>query len=204
VFRDELTNLLPDDLDARRLAANAVSLAELLDRAGYRPPRLERRALLQRHCHHAAVIGTEADTRLMDAMGLQVSRPDSGCCGLAGSFGYEAGERYEVSMACGERVILPEVRAAAPDTIVLADGFSCRGQIEQATDRRGLHLAEALALALRDGPAGPPGDRPERSWRRPPPRADRLLAGLATGSAVLLALVGRAGYRRGRFPWPAR
>ena len=195
VFRDELPNLLPGDMDASRLAAQAVSLAELLDRADYQPPQLHRKALLQRHCHHGAVIGAEADTKLMAAMGLDVNHPDSGCCGMAGSFGYESGEKYEVSIACGERVILPEVRAAAPDTIVLADGFSCRGQIEQATDRHGLHLVEALALALRHGPGGPTGEIPERSSRVPPPHADRLLAALgatataavATGAALAAA-----------------
>jgi len=195
VFRDELPNHLPGDMDASRLAAQAVSLAELLDRADYQPPQLHRKALLQRHCHHGAVIGAEADTKLMAAMGLDVNHPDSGCCGMAGSFGYESGEKYEVSIACGERVILPEVRAAAQDTLVLADGFSCRGQIEQATDRHGLHLVEALALALRHGPGGPTGEIPERSSRVPPPHADRLLAALgatataavATGAALAAA-----------------
>jgi len=165
VFRDELGNLLPDDADARRLATSAVTLAELLTRAGYRPPRLERDALVQRHCHHAAVLGAQADTTLMEAMGLRVRQPDSGCCGMAGSFGYESGRRYEVSVAAGERVILPEVRAASADTIVLADGFSCRSQIEQGTSRQALHLAEVLALALRHGVRGPVPGPPERAWR---------------------------------------
>ncbi len=79
-------------------------------------------------------------------------------------------------------MILPEVRVAAEDTLVLADGFSCRSQIEQATGRRGLHLAEALALALRHGPGGPPDDRPEQAWRSTEPRADRLLAAISLGA----------------------
>jgi len=165
VFRDELRNLLPDDADAHRLATSTVTLAELLTRVGYRPPRLERDALVQRHCHHAAVLGAQADTALMEAMRLRVRQPDSGCCGMAGSFGYEAGRRYEVSVAAGERVILPEVRAASADTIVLADGFSCRSQIEQGTSRQALHLAEVLALALRHGVRGPVPGPPERAWR---------------------------------------
>jgi len=197
VFRDELGNLLPDDADARRLATSAVTLAELLTRAGYRPPRLERDALVQRHCHHAAVLGAQADTTLMEAMGLRVRQPDSGCCGMAGSFGYESGRRYEVSVAAGERVILPEVRAASADTIVLADGFSCRSQIEQGTSRQALHLAEALALALRHGVRGPVPGPPERAWREPAPRADRVLAGIAaSGTAVAAALVTGALRRR--------
>lgn len=117
-------------------------------RDGYRPPTLNRHALLQAHCHHKAVIGRDADDELMAAMGLDVERPDSGCCGMAGSFGYEHGEHYDVSIAAGERVILPLVRKAAQNTIVLADGFSCREQIAQQTDREAHHLAEVLALAL--------------------------------------------------------
>jgi Fe-S oxidoreductase len=197
VFRDELGNLLPEDADARRLATSAVTLAELLTRAGYRPPRLERDALVQRHCHHGAVLGAQADDELMDAMGLRVRRPDSGCCGMAGSFGYESGQRYDVSIAAGERVILPEVRAASRDTIVLADGFSCRSQIEQGSSRQALHLAEALALALRHGVRGPVPGPPEQAWREPAPRADRVSAGIAaSGTAVAGVLVTGALRRR--------
>ncbi|MGB8995765.1 MAG: FAD-linked oxidase C-terminal domain-containing protein [Pseudonocardiaceae bacterium] len=197
VFRDELINLVPHDLDARRLAKQSFSLAEMLTRAGYRPPRLQRRALLQRHCHQGAVIGADADATLMADMGLQVEQPDSGCCGMAGSFGYESGERYDVSMACGERVILPAVRAAAQHTIVLADGFSCRGQIEQGTDRHGLHLAEVLALARRRGPNGPPVGAPERYCRATPPHSERLLGALIA-AAGLAAVGGLAAARHSR------
>jgi Fe-S oxidoreductase len=98
-------------------------------------------------------------------MGLDLRLPDSGCCGMAGSFGYESGERYEVSVAAGERVILPAIRDAAPDTLALADGFSCRGQIHQHTGREALHLAEVLAMAARHGPDEPSGDHPERAVR---------------------------------------
>jgi Fe-S oxidoreductase len=87
-------------------------------------------------------------------MGLDVELPDAGCCGMAGSFGYEAGERYRVSMAAGERVLLPAVRSAPPDTLVLADGFSCRSQIASGTDRTALHLAQVLALAIHEGQQG--------------------------------------------------
>ncbi|OZM77225.1 FAD-binding and (Fe-S)-binding domain-containing protein [Pseudonocardia sp. MH-G8] len=150
VFRDELTNLFPADADARRLSQQSVTLAELLDRTdGYTPPALHRTALVQMHCHQTATIGISADHELMRAMGLDLQLPDSGCCGMAGSFGYEAGEQYDVSMAAGERVILPAVRAAAPDTLVLADGFSCRSQIRHGAGRDTLHLAEVLAMAGR-------------------------------------------------------
>jgi Fe-S oxidoreductase len=147
VFRDELLNLFPDDLDARRLSQVSVTLGEFLaSDGGYRPPDLHgRRALVQVHCHHGAVMKYDAERALLEKTGLEVNIPASGCCGMAGSFGYERGEQYRVSMACGERVILPAVRGCDPDTLVIADGFSCREQIEQATGRQAVHLAQVLA-----------------------------------------------------------
>ena len=80
-------------------------------------------------------------------MGIELSVPDTGCCGMAGPFGFDA-EKYEVAQAIGELVLLPAVRAAAPDTLIVTDGFSCREQILQSTGRRAYHLAEVLQLAL--------------------------------------------------------
>jgi Fe-S oxidoreductase len=88
-------------------------------------------------------------------LGLDFEVVDSGCCGLAGSFGYHAGEHYDVSIKAGERVLLPAVRRADSETLVVADGFSCREQIAHATGRRALHLAEVIRLSLRE--AGEPG-----------------------------------------------
>ena len=102
---------------------------------------------MQTHCHQHAVIGFEADRALMKAAGISATVPDSGCYGLAGNFGFERGH-YEVSKAAGERVLLPAVRAAAGDTLIVADGFSCRTQIKQGTDRVPQHLAQILASAL--------------------------------------------------------
>jgi FAD/FMN-containing dehydrogenase/Fe-S oxidoreductase len=197
VFRDELANLFPADADARRLSAQSLLLPEFLRRhaSGFAPP-LRRRALVQVHCHQEAVVGFDAERELLEKMGVEVDRPDAGCCGMAGSFGYERGEKYRVSRAAGERVLLPAVRAAATDTIVLADGFSCREQIGQDTDRRALHLAQLLALALRHGPDGPPGPYPERHCPPEPASAARPLAvaGLAAAGAgaVTAALWRRA------------
>jgi FAD/FMN-containing dehydrogenase/Fe-S oxidoreductase len=145
-FRDELPNLLPGD-GATRLAGRARSLAELLAGHGWRPPRVGGHAIVQGHCHQQSVIGMGPDLELLAAAGVQAELLDAGCCGMAGAFGFEAGH-YQVAMAVGERRLLPAVRTAAPDTLVLADGFSCRTQIEQATGRRPLHLAELLAGAL--------------------------------------------------------
>ncbi|KZM74965.1 hypothetical protein [Nocardia terpenica] len=150
MFRDELGNLFPDDLDALRLARAARTLGEFLTERDYRPPALPREALVQTHCHDHAVLRPDADRVLLTAMGMNARYPDSGCCGMAGSFGFESGERYRVSMAAGERVILPEVRRAGPETCVIANGFSCREQITQATGRRPWHLAEAIRLAIHE------------------------------------------------------
>src|SRR3954452_3933872 len=146
VFRDELPNMLPGDDRARRLAELTRSLAEVLQ--GWDPPRLERSALLHGHCHQKAVAGTEADRGLLERMGLEVEQPEYGCCGMAGGFGYERGERYEVSRRVGEHGLLPRVREEDEETLLVTDGFSCREQIEQGTGRRALHLAEVLAGAL--------------------------------------------------------
>jgi FAD/FMN-containing dehydrogenase/Fe-S oxidoreductase len=149
-FRDELVGLLPHDEDAQRLAKQTFMLGEFLDNEGYVPPRLRRRALVQGHCHHKAVIGMEGDTRVLDKLGLDYEVLDAGCCGMAGSFGFEA-DHYDISIAAGERLLLPAVRAADTDTLIIADGFSCREQILQTTSRQPLHLAEVLQLALHEG-----------------------------------------------------
>jgi Fe-S oxidoreductase len=156
VFRDELLNMLPNDIDAQRLAQQTHTLAEFLEKRAqgwhWKVPKFRRRALVQTHCHHEAVMHFRTDMAVLQKLGLDVEKPDSGCCGMAGSFGYEAGERYEVSKACGERVILPKVREAPPDTLIIADGFSCREQIEQGTGRRPLHLAQVLRMAQQHEP----------------------------------------------------
>jgi FAD/FMN-containing dehydrogenase/Fe-S oxidoreductase len=148
VFKDELPKLLPHDEDGKRLCRQAVHFADLLKDAEYEPPQLRaRQALLHGHCHHKATGGLDGERSLLEAMGLEVDLLNSGCCGLAGSWGYEK-EHYGVSMACGERVLLPRVRDAAPEALIVADGFSCRTQIEHgAGGRRALHVAQVLRLA---------------------------------------------------------
>lgn len=149
-----------------RLAAGSVrTLAELLaERApDWAPPQVGGEALVQVHCHQNAVMGFDPDRALLAAAGVTATVPDSGCCGLAGNFGFEDGHA-ELSRAVGERVILPAVRSAGASTVVVADGFSCRTQIAQGTPRRALHLAEVLASGLDPEPGrgrARPGD-PDR------------------------------------------
>jgi Fe-S oxidoreductase len=150
VFRDELRKLLPHDEHARRLVSQTFLLDELLERyaPGWQPPALGRRALMHGHCHQEAVMGLEGERALLARAGVDVELLNSGCCGMAGSFGYLEGDPYEVSIAAGERVLLPAVRASAPDTLVVADGFSCRTQIAACTDRRAIHSVQVLQQAL--------------------------------------------------------
>jgi len=185
VFRDELRNLFPEDIDAGRLAQQTFTLSEFLNNAqGYRPPSFHRKAVVHGHCHHKAIMKMDADEKLMKAIGLDFEILDSGCCGMAGSFGFES-SKYDISVKCGERVLLPAVRNAAKDTLIIADGFSCREQIEQLTDRRALHLAQVLQMALREGAQGPCHDYPEREYLEDlGPAANGRLLGLAAGALL--------------------
>jgi Fe-S oxidoreductase len=110
-------------------------------------PQLRRRAIVHGHCHHEAVMGMEAERRVYQRLGLDFDLLDSGCCGMAGAFGFER-EHYDVSVRIGERRLLPAVRDAAPDTLVVADGYSCQTQIAQLTGRSGLHTAQVVKMAL--------------------------------------------------------
>ncbi len=149
VFRDELANFFPDDEDAKRLAAQTSSLGEFLAADdGWTPTRLHAKAIVQFHCHQRATSDTDKDEEVLSALVDEHEILDAGCCGLAGSFGYEAGERYETSMKVGEQVLLPAVREAPDDVLVVTDGFSCRSQIEHGAGRTPLHLAELAARAL--------------------------------------------------------
>jgi len=153
VFRDELTNLFPTDKDALRLKTQTFTLAEFLQKKApqFRPPEIVHEALVHGHCHQKAIMKMDAEKDLFKKMKLNFKIIDSGCCGMAGSFGYENGTHYDVSVQAGELVLLPAVRAASRDAFIIADGFSCREQIIQQTDRKPLHTAEVLQLALHQG-----------------------------------------------------
>jgi Fe-S oxidoreductase/FAD/FMN-containing dehydrogenase len=189
VFRDELTNLLHGSEDAERLSRQSFLLSEFLHGRvdGYHPPRLDRRALVHGHCHHKSELHFETEISLLRQAGLACEIPDSGCCGMAGSFGYEA-DHYSIGLACGERVLLPAVRGAALDALVVADGFSCREMIRQETGRRAVHFAQVLQMALHEGPAGPQGPLPETRYtaidRTPAVPVGVLAAALTAGAGV--------------------
>jgi Fe-S oxidoreductase/FAD/FMN-containing dehydrogenase len=150
VFRDEMVNMLPDDEDAKRLRDQTFLLTEFLAKAAsdFAVPTLHGAAIVQVHCHQKSVLDAESEKAMLDKLGLDYSVLDSGCCGMAGAFGYEKGQHYEVSIACAERVLLPKVREAAADTLIVANGFSCREQIAQTTSRRAVHIADVLKRAL--------------------------------------------------------
>ncbi|HEX5273736.1 MAG TPA: FAD-binding and (Fe-S)-binding domain-containing protein [Candidatus Rubrimentiphilum sp.] len=149
VFKDEMLNLFPNDRDARRLAEQTFLFESFMDEKckDYKPPKLKRKAVVHEHCHKKATLNRNAETHIFDRMELDYENLESGCCGMAGGFGFEEAH-YDVSVKCGERVLLPKVREALPETVVVADGFSCREQIAQLTQRQALHPSQVMQMAL--------------------------------------------------------
>jgi len=167
VFRDELTNLFPRDERAQALSRQTFLLSEFLEqklKPSAELPQLNRKALLHGHCHHKSIMKMTAEESVLRRLGIDFQSPSPGCCGMAGSFGFER-DKYEVSQAIGELELLPAVRGAPFDWLIIADGFSCREQIAQGTDRHALHLAEVLQMALNGVPADDP--YPESALLRP-------------------------------------
>src|SRR5690349_15871917 len=163
VFREELTNFFPDDEDAKRLRDQTFLLSDFLEQRApdFSWPALRTKALLHGHCHHKSIMKMDAEESILKKMHVDYEMPDTGCCGMAGAFGFEK-EHYDVAMKCGERVLLPAVRGAAKDTLIVTDGFSCREQIAQTTDRQAVHLAELIQMALHQN--GSAKDFPEREY----------------------------------------
>jgi Fe-S oxidoreductase len=208
VFRDELTNLFPKDERAQALSKQVFLLSEFLEQRAnndsFPLPRLARRALIHGHCHHKAIMKMTAEEAMLRRIGVEFTSPAPGCCGMAGAFGFEK-EKYDVSKAIGELELLPAVRQAPTDWLIVADGFSCREQIAQESDRHAFHLAEVLQMALREAAETPEGypmfdpapqHYPEDAWVLPHraaiqksmKRTGLAMAGIATGTALLLAL----------------
>jgi FAD/FMN-containing dehydrogenase/Fe-S oxidoreductase len=206
VFRDELTNLFPTDDRAAALSKQVFLLSEFLEQRAkdFPLPELPRRALIHGHCHHKAIMKMTAEESVLKRMGIDFTAPAPGCCGMAGAFGFEK-DKYEVSKAIGELELLPAVRQAPTDWLIVADGFSCREQIAQETDRHAFHLSEVLQMALREAIETPEGfplfdpapqHYPEDVWVRPHQaaiqksmkRTGLAIAGIAAGAALLAAL----------------
>jgi Fe-S oxidoreductase len=200
VLRDELLNLFPNDSRARRLSQQTLLLSEFLEKkAGhFQLPKLARKALIHGHCHHKSIIKMTAEEAVLKRMGLEYQSPAPGCCGMAGSFGFEE-DKYEISVAIGELELLPAVRKATPDCLIIADGFSCREQISQCTDRHALHLAEVVQMALAQDKRVLDQVHPERTAVQLRQHAVEqsmrhtglALAGVATGAALLLWALAR-------------
>jgi FAD/FMN-containing dehydrogenase/Fe-S oxidoreductase len=170
VFKDELEKMLPHDDDAKRMARNVYHWGEFFEAFDVAVPDAARRALLWGHCHHKATGGVESEKQLLERMGLEVQEATGGCCGLAGSWGFEAG-KHDISMRCGEQGFLPAVRTVPDETIVVANGFSCKTQLEQSgSGRRALHAAQVMKLAREHGRGGYTPGRPEAPYydNRPP------------------------------------
>jgi FAD/FMN-containing dehydrogenase/Fe-S oxidoreductase len=148
VFRDELRNLFPRDARAKRLQQQTFLLSEFLENhvSRYGPPQLRGKVLLHGHCHHKALMKMRDEESLLRRTGATVDCPDTGCCGMAGPFGFER-DKFEIAQAVGERMLLPAVRSAEAKTLIVADGFSCREQIRQSTGRTAMHVAELLQIA---------------------------------------------------------
>jgi FAD/FMN-containing dehydrogenase/Fe-S oxidoreductase len=148
VFRDEMLNLFPKDDRARRLSQQTFLLSEFLEKKAknFSLPKLARKAIVHGHCHHKSIMRMTDEESILRKMGIDFETPAPGCCGMAGAFGFEA-DKYDVSVAIGELELLPAVRKASPESLVIADGFSCREQVAQCTNRRALHLAEVIQMA---------------------------------------------------------
>ena len=201
VFRDELTGLFPHDQDAQRLHKQTYLLSEFLGKYAPKYPAKElagRKALVHIHCHHHAIMKADAEQELFKKLGLDVQIPESGCCGMAGAFGFEKGEHYDVSIKCGERHLLPAVRETKNETLVIANGFSCHEQILQQTGKKPLHIAEILHLAMKRGTTRrteapkPPKSEAKRETAEAEDGGEHAHEGrlLASASAVLAGLAG--------------
>ena len=196
VFKDELVKMMPHDNDAARLRKNAYHFGEFFEKFEIDVPTLDRKALVWGHCHHRATGGIDPEVDTLARMGVETTPLTGGCCGLAGSWGFENG-KYEMSMDCGEQKLLPAVREADDDTVIVANGFSCKTQIESAkTGRKAMHLAQVMQMARAEGPQGHRGGKPEKPYvgKRPKAPLGRRVARFAaiTGAGVAAATVAGA------------
>jgi len=191
-----MLNLFPNDDRARRLSQQTFLLSEFLEKMArnFSPPKLARKAIVHGHCHHKSIMRMTDEESILRKMGIDFETPAPGCCGMAGAFGFEA-DKYDVSVAIGELELLPAVRKASPESLVIADGFSCREQVAQCTNRRALHLAEVIQLAAQHVSAAE-SQYPERhqfekqqaDLRKSMKRAGMGVVAIAAGLGLLWAL----------------
>ncbi|MGA9135125.1 MAG: FAD-linked oxidase C-terminal domain-containing protein [Candidatus Sulfotelmatobacter sp.] len=189
VFRDELVNLFPHDKRAQALSRQTFLLSEFLEihATNFPLPRLDRKAVLHGHCHQKSLMKMTAEEAVLRRVGVDFQSPAPGCCGMAGSFGFEC-EKYDISIAIGELELLPAVRQAPPDWLIIADGFSCREQIAQGSRRRALHLAEVLQMALQGRGSTPCQPYPESASTRQ--REAEVVRSMKRAGLGLTALAG--------------
>ena len=186
VFKEELINLFPKDENAKRLAAQTYLIGQFLQQKtpDFEMPKLNAKALVHGHCHQKSIFKMDDDEAVLKRLGIDYTMPETGCCGMAGAFGFEK-EHYDISIKCGERVLLPAVREAENDRLIITDGFSCHEQIAQTTHRRALHLAQVIEMALHQN--GNNGDFIENAYlaaRQSQTSANNLLL-LGAGAAAL-------------------
>jgi len=191
VFRDELKELFPEDKIAKKLSQQTFTLAEFIDShpKDFHLSESDGSVLMHTHCHQKAIMGSDADQRVLKKMGFELHQLDSGCCGMAGSFGFEK-EKYEVSVKVGEQRLLPKVRSAERSTIIQSDGFSCRTLIQQDTNRQAMHLAQIIDLAQDNGRSiVGPADYPEIFSQQSSAQPHLALA-VTVGVIAIGALIG--------------
>jgi FAD/FMN-containing dehydrogenase/Fe-S oxidoreductase len=190
VFRDELINLFPHDARAQALSRQTFLVSEFLEKnlgPNATLPQLPRKALLHGHCHHKSIMKMTAEESLLKRLGVDFTSPAPGCCGMAGSFGFEH-DKYEISQTIGELELLPAVRSAPDDWLIIADGFSCREQIAQGTHRHALHLAEVLQMALQPSALDRDAPYPEsRAIREREKEVKDSMTRAALGAAAVAA-----------------
>ncbi|HEV2326005.1 MAG TPA: FAD-linked oxidase C-terminal domain-containing protein [Terracidiphilus sp.] len=195
VFRHEMPKLLPNNQDAARMRENCFHWAEFFEKHNVAVPRLDGKAIVWGHCHHKATGGMAQEMKLLkENMGLDAEEAEGGCCGLAGSWGFETG-KYSISMECGEIGFLPAVRKAAPSTVVIANGFSCKTQLDESKiGRHALHAGEVMRIAQKLGSPHIRAEYPEHLREKKPQASPRDRAARA-GVVLGLAAAAIAGYR---------
>ena len=189
VFQDDMMKLMPGDENAKRLNKNVFLLSDFLEKKSpdfVKQYPLHRKAIVHGHCHHKTVLDWNGEQKTLDKMGVEKEMPEDGCCGMAGAFGFET-DHFEVAQKCGERVLLPKLGKTAKDTLVIADGFSCREMISQNTDRHALHMAEVIRMAMQEGPQGTAGNYPERTHISSPDPAAKVRPLVWIGVGLLAA-----------------